>query len=38
MKKFLAKLRETFGSVEGWAEQAGLDAASRDRLATRLLD
>ncbi len=38
MRKFLAKLRETFGSVEGWAEQAGLDAASRDRLATRLLD
>jgi len=38
MRKFLAKLRETYGSVEGWADQSGVDAATRNRLATRLLD
>jgi protein tyrosine/serine phosphatase len=38
MEKFLAKLRETFGSAEGWADQSGLDGTIRDRLAARLLD
>jgi protein tyrosine/serine phosphatase len=38
MKKFLAKLRESFGSAEGWAEQSGLDAAIRESLAARLLE
>ena len=38
MEKFLAKLRETYGSVEGWAEESGVDQATRDRLAARLLD
>lgn len=38
MRKFLAKLRETHGSAEGWAEHSGLDASTRERLAARLLD
>ncbi len=37
MRKFLAKLRETHGTVEAWAEESGLGADIRARLADRLL-
>lgn len=38
MEKFLAKLRETYDSAEGWAEASGIDEATRERLAHRLLE
>ena len=38
MERFLARMRETYGSAEGWAETSGIDAATRARLADRLLD
>ena len=38
MRKFLAKLREVHGTVEAWAEESGLGADIRTRLADRLLE
>jgi protein tyrosine/serine phosphatase len=38
MRCFLAKLRDRFGSVSGWAADAGIAAAIQQRLRSRLLD
>ena len=38
MEGFLSRVREHHGSVEGWAEQAGLDGDLIERLRQKLLD
>ena len=38
METFLRRVDETHGSIEGWAEGAGLAGEVRERLQERLLD
>lgn len=38
MASFLGRLREEYGSVEGWAEQAGLEPGVHEQLRSRLLE
>ncbi len=38
MRRFLDRVRDEHGSMEGWAEAAGLDAGVRARLVERLVD